>query len=83
MLLGSLAVPLIKNVFGRLTGRRDVRTGEYILRTDKDFSCYLILLLIRNIKIISKWSRFDRLYSIDNLIKEMKDGSYVVHFDKN
>ena len=43
LLLGSLAVPLIKNVFGRLTGRRDVRTGEYILRTDKDFSCYLIL----------------------------------------
>ena len=43
LLLGSLAVPLIKNVFGRLTGRRDVRTGEYILRTDKDFSCHLIL----------------------------------------
>ena len=43
LLLGSLAVTLIKNVFGRLTGRRDVRTGEYILRTDKDFSCHLIL----------------------------------------
>ena len=32
--------------------------------------------------ILSKWSRFNKVYSRDNLLKEINDGAYIIKLDE-
>ena len=85
MLLGTLGASLLGNL---LTGKRTVRAGEGIVRTGYGSSIKKALIpphALTNFEIkeyCENESRFNGVYSRDNLPKTIKEGVYLVNLDE-
>ena len=79
MLLGILAAHFLGNLS---TGKRTIKGNEGILRAGQNFYATSSFNMFWNTKVLSNESKFNGVYSRNNLPK-IKDGAYVTNLDSS